>query len=101
MQTGMQEPSASASAPDQERLARARRRVAALKGFYIHLFAFAVVLTGLAVINAMLGRPWWVLWVLLGWGLGVLAHGLVVLASTSQAIAAWERRKLQQFMSRD
>ena len=97
MQTGTQEP----SAPDEERLARARRRVSALKGFYIHLFAFAAVLTGLAILNAILGPPWWVLWVLLGWGLGVLAHGLVVLASTSQAIAAWERRKLQQFMSRD
>jgi hypothetical protein len=99
MQTGTRGP--SASAPDDERLARARQRVAALKGFYIHLFAFAVVLAGLAIINAVLGRPWWVLWVLLGWGLGVLAHGLAVLAYTSQAIAAWERRKLEQFMSRD
>jgi hypothetical protein len=83
---------------DEERLARARRRLAALKGFYIHLFVFAVVLTGLLVINLAAGGPWWVLWVLLGWGLGILAHAVTVFGRTPRAIADWEERKLRQFM---
>ena len=33
------------------------------------------------------------LWVLFGWGIGVLAHGLGASARTSRAIADWEERK--------
>jgi fatty acid desaturase len=83
---------------DEERLARAKRRIAALKGFYIHLFVSALVLAGLAGVNLATGGPWWVLWVLLGWGIGVLAHALTVFGQTSRAIAAWEERKMREFM---
>ncbi len=93
-----QPPAAQPPTPDEERLARARRRLAALKGFYIHLFVFAMVLAGLTIINLATGGPWWVLWVLLGWGIGLLAHALTVFGRTSQAIANWEERKLRQFL---
>ena len=88
----------AARAASEERVARARRRLAALKGFYVHLFIFALVLAGLTIINAAVGGPWWVLWVLLGWGIGVVAHGLAVLGQGSRAIADWEARKLREFM---
>jgi 2TM domain-containing protein len=84
--------------PDEERLARARRRLAALKGFYIHLFVFATVLAGLTIVNIASGGPWWVLWVLLGWGIGILAHAITVFGRSPQAIADWEERKLRQFL---
>ena len=88
-----------ASDREEERLARARRRLAVLKSFYIHLFIFAVVLVALTIINAAVGGPWWVLWVLLGWGIGLLAHGLAVLGQTSRAVADWEERKLRQYLN--
>ena len=81
-----------------DRLAHARRRVAALKGFYIHLIVFVLVVGGLSVINLLMGRPWWVLWVLFGWGIGLLAHAIGTLGSVPRLIADWERRKLQQYM---
>ena len=84
--------------PGDERLARARRRLAALKGFYIHLFVFVMVMVGLTIINLASGGPWWVLWVLFGWGIGVLAHAITVFGRSSQAIADWEERKLRQFL---
>jgi hypothetical protein len=83
---------------DEARRERARRRVAALKGFYVHLTVFVLVMAGLAVVNLLTGRPWWVLWVVFGWGIGVVVHGLAVSARTSRAIADWEERKTQQFM---
>jgi fatty acid desaturase len=86
------------AAADAERMVRARRRVAALKGFYIHLAVYALVLAGLAVVNLLSGGSWWVLWVAFGWGIGVLAHGLAVSRRTSQALAQWEERKMQEFM---
>jgi hypothetical protein len=87
------------SGSEEERLARARRRLAALKGFYLHLFIFAVVLAALTIINAAVGGPWWVLWVLLGWGIGLLAHGLAVLSQGSRVIRDWEERKLRQYLN--
>ena len=99
MQTTTQGPAPQAPTPDDERLARARRRLAALKGFYIHLFVFAMVLAALFLINLAAGGPWWVLWVLLGWGIGLLAHALTVFGRASQVIADWEERKLRQFLN--
>ena len=93
-ETGSGTPAAS-----EERLARARRRLAALKAFYVHIFIFALVLAALTVINAAVGGPWWVLWVLLGWGIGILAHGLTVFGQSSRAIADWEERKLRQYLN--
>jgi hypothetical protein len=82
----------------EERLMQARRRVAALKGFYIHLAVFVAVLVALVAINVATGRPWWVIWVFLGWGIGVAAHALAVLGRTQRAVAAWEERKTREYM---
>jgi hypothetical protein len=100
METVTQEPPSTGRppGPNEERLAQARRRLAALKAFYIHLFVFAAVVAGLAIINLATGGPWWVLWVLLGWGIGVLAHAVTVFGRTSQMIADWEQKKLHQFL---
>jgi len=86
--------------PEQaSKFMKARRQVAAIKGFYIHLFIFALVMMGLGAINFAVGGPWWALWVLLGWGIGVLAHALTVFGRTSKRIADWEDRKIRQLMS--
>jgi hypothetical protein len=92
------DPSTAPILADQARLERAKRKVAALKGFYIHFAVFVLALAGLAIVNAFTGRPWWVLWVLFGWGIGIVAHAIAVMGRTSKAIADWEERKLQQFM---
>jgi hypothetical protein len=95
-------PAPPKSPPTAEaRLAHARRRVAALKGFYIHLIVFTLVLLGLLALNSATGGPWWVVWVFLGWGMGVLAHGLAVIGLGSRAIAAWEERKLRDYLAED
>jgi len=81
------------------KMMKARRQVSAIKGFYIHFFTFALVMLGLGAINFAVGRPWWALWVLLGWGTGVLAHALTVFGRTSKWIADWEERKVRDFSS--
>src|ERR671910_3384285 len=66
----------------QQRYERARARVQAIKGFYIHASVFVVVNIGLFVINALTtglaGGVWWFYWPLLGWGIGLGAHALGV-----------------------
>jgi hypothetical protein len=80
-------------------LAEAKRQVAARKGFYIHLAIYAVILTGLFVLNLAAGRQWWVQWVFAGWGIGVVAHALAVFASKPKTIANWEERELNRIMN--
>lgn len=52
--------------------------------FLIHLAAFAAINAILVAYNAMqavepgAARDWWVIWPLIGWGIGVLAHGFAV-----------------------
>lgn len=70
-----------------------------MKGFYVHLLVFVLVLAGLFTINAASGGGWWVLWVLFGWGIGVIAHALAVFGRAPQAVAEWEKRKVDQIAS--
>jgi fatty acid desaturase len=95
------QPRSSSAGEDRARLERARSRLAAVKGFYIHLLVFVLVVAGLVIINALTGGPWWALAVFLAWGIGVLAHGIAVMGRRSQSLANWEKRKLQQFMAED
>ena len=64
--------------PEQESYQRARKRVEALKGFYIHATVFVLVNIALLVINVMVGGGWWFYWPLLGWGIGLGVHALGV-----------------------
>lgn len=57
---------------------RARRRVDARIGWYVHALVFVLVNLGLLVINLFGGGPRWHLWPLAGWGLGLAIHGLFV-----------------------
>ncbi len=72
----------------------AKRRVAALKDFYIHLGVFVLVMCGLVVIDASTGPGWWVQWPFLGWGIGILAHAYGVFGGSPDLLANWETRKI-------
>ena len=86
---------------DQLKYDRARKRVAEIKGFYIHALVFALVVSGLAALNLALGKPYWVLWVLLGWGLGLLLHAAIVFSGELSFLSDWEARKMKQLLERD
>jgi hypothetical protein len=65
----------TAHSPQIEQLAR--QRVKARLGFYRHAFIYVVVITGLGLLAFSQGKTWAV-WPALGWGIGLLAHGLGV-----------------------
>lgn len=71
---------------------RARRRVAARMGFYVHALVFTLVNLGLYVIDAMDGSTRWHAFPLAGWGLGLAIHGLVVMLSLS----GWRERAVER-----
>ena len=60
---------------DLDRLAR--KRAGAKMGWYIHALVYVCVNLMLAVLSVFSGKHWAV-FPALGWGLGLLIHGLVV-----------------------
>ena len=57
----------------------AKQKAQAIKGFYRHLTVYVLVNILLFVVNVLTSRgSWWFYWPLLGWAIGVIAHGLTV-----------------------
>ena len=85
------------SADEAIALARVRR----IKGFYIHVAQYCITICVLAVANVVLHpRYLWVGWVALGWGGGVMFHGLRVFDKIPFLNADWERRQVEQYLGR-
>lgn len=80
---------------------RAIRYVRDLKAFYSHAATYAVVIFGLFVINLFTGisTPWFI-WPMLGWGVGVAAHGLSVFEVMSLFSPDWEKREIEKRLER-
>ncbi|MGI9584377.1 MAG: 2TM domain-containing protein [Acidimicrobiia bacterium] len=103
-------PTASGNADDQ-RLQDAREYVHNLRAFYIHATVFAVSMVIIFIVNVAVNVAagitdewwaWWSVWVLLGWGLGVAIHGLVVrLSRPNNRSSAWEERQIDKILSSD
>ena len=81
---------------------RAKKRVAEIKGFYIHLGVYLIVNAGLFAIN-MITNPdnLWFYWPLLGWGVGVAIHAFAFIIEGRWLGAEWEQRKIEQLVLRE
>lgn len=78
---------------------RAKERVAALRGFYVHLGVYVLVNLLLFLINITASPDsLWFFWPLLGWGLAVVLHALSVFGSGFLFGAAWEEKKIREIM---
>jgi hypothetical protein len=93
----------SARDEEQQRYERARKRVEALKGFYIHATAFVLVNIALFAINMLVGGAWWFYWPLIGWGIGLGAHALGVFGFGGSGPWGqdWEKRKTREMMEKE
>ena len=85
---------------DEEIYRQARKRVEEKKGFFVHLIVYSMVNLGMILIWAFAaggGYPWFV-WILGGWGIGLVSHflGVFVFNKTS----GWERRQMDAEIAR-
>ena len=84
--------------PDE---ALALAHVRKIKGFYVHLAQYVVIVGGLAIVNLVtLPGYLWVGWVAMGWGIGVVAHGLRVFDKVPFLNGQWEKREVEKFLGR-
>jgi len=81
--------------------ALALAHVRKLKGFYIHLAQYGIVIAVLTIVNLLTWhRYFWAGWVALGWGIGVLFHGLRVFDKIPFLNGEWERRQVEKYLGR-
>ena len=84
-----------------KRYQKAREKVEAIKGFYGNLAAYCLVIPALAWLNyRTTGFPW-VIFPALGWGFGVVMHGLEAFGHNPLWGKRWEERKLRELMEND
>lgn len=85
-----------------ERYQRAKKQVEEIKGFYGNLLAYIVVNLFLLFINLKYSPEYlWFFWPMLGWGIGVLFHGLKAFNYTPFLGRNWEEKKLKEFMEQE
>ena len=85
----------------QKRYERARERVSCLKGFYSNLFSYLLVVPFLFWINFKTTSLPWALIPALGWGFGLLMHGMEAHGYHPFLGRNWEARKIKELMAAD
>jgi hypothetical protein len=87
---------------EEERYYKARKRVEEIKGFYGNLISYLAVNCFLLILNLVTSPQYlWFFWPLLGWGIGVVIHGLKVFNYSPFFNKEWEERKIKEFMDKE
>ena len=83
----------------ETRYRNAKKRVEALKGFYVHLTVYVLVNLLLFTINVLTAPDsLWFYWPLMGWGIAVALQALRVFGTGGRFGAEWEERKINELM---
>jgi transcriptional regulator with XRE-family HTH domain len=80
-----------------EEESRVIEHVKDIKGFYSHLINYTVVVMGLFLINFLTSPGYyWAWWAALGWGIGLISHGISVFEVYSFFGADWEKKQIEK-----
>ncbi|MCR9139562.1 MAG: 2TM domain-containing protein [Alphaproteobacteria bacterium] len=72
-----------------------------IKGFYSHLIMYLIFAPAMVVASFFYpAENHWYIWPIVGWGMGVAAHGLSVFEVFSLFGADWERRQVEKRLRR-
>lgn len=86
---------------DYERYQKAKEQVKEIKGFYSHLVVYLCVIGFLVFINLKYSPEHiWFYLPMMGWGIGLLFHGLKVFNINFMS-KQWEERKIREFMDEE
>ncbi len=85
----------------EKRYLKAKERVKAIKDFYTNLITYCIVIPFLWWINLKTTDFMWALFPTIGWGFGVIAHGMEAYGYNPLWGKRWEERKIQELMDKD
>lgn len=76
---------------------RAHKRVKEIKSFYGNLISYCIIIPFLIILNLITSPDHlWFYWPMLGWGIGLAAHGMSVFAIGR----GWEERKIREILEK-
>ncbi|WCE31856.1 2TM domain-containing protein [Vibrio sp. SCSIO 43137] len=88
------------NSPDQQEQ-NAIDQVRAIKGFYSHLITYALVISLLFVINLLTNPGYiWAWWPAMGWGIGIVNHGLNAFEVFNFFGPKWEKKQIEKRLGR-
>ncbi len=86
---------------EEKRYAKAKERVKAIKDFYGNLMAYCLVIPFLWWLNLRTVDFLWAFFPTIGWGFGLLAHGMEAYGNNPLWGKKWQDRKIRELMERD
>jgi len=87
---------------EADRYYEAQKKVKEIKEFYQHLTVFVLVNPICIVVNLMTSPGYlWFIWCLLGWGFGLIMHGLKAFEVMPFFNKEWEQRKIQEILDKE
>ena len=87
---------------EQNAYLKAQKKMEDIKGFYGNLFAYLFFTAIMAVINLVTYADYlWFLYPGIGWGIGVLIHGMAVYNTMPFLGRDWEEKKIRQIMEKE
>ncbi|WP_445382537.1 2TM domain-containing protein [Robiginitalea sp. IMCC43444] len=84
-----------------KRYEKARERVEAIKEFYSNLGSYMLVIPFLFWLNSRTTDFLWAVFPALGWGFGLVMHGMKAYGYNPLWGKRWEERKIQELMDRE
>ncbi len=87
---------------EQEKYFYAKKRVDEIKGFYGNLISY-LIFNGFFLILNLITSPneLWFFWPLIGWGIGVVFHGMKVFNYYPFLGKNWEERKINELIEKE
>ncbi|WP_293871979.1 2TM domain-containing protein [Flavobacterium sp.] len=87
---------------EQDRYHLAKKRVEDIKGFYGNLMSYIILNIFFLVLNLITSQnELWFYWPLLGWGIGVIFHGVKVFNYSPFFNKDWEERKIKELIDKE
>ncbi len=87
---------------EQEKYFFAKKRVDEIKGFYGNLISY-IIFNGFFLVLNLITSPndLWFFWPLIGWGIGVVFHGMKVFNFYPFLGKNWEEKKINELIEKE
>jgi hypothetical protein len=92
---------------EEQKYIKAKKKVKAIKGFYVHLMVYLLVNAFLLLSQALSHGGWRVFWewqsysTMFFWGIGLAFHAFGVFGMDFILGKDWEDRKIKELMNKD
>ena len=92
---------------EEQKYIRAKKKVKAVKGFYVHLTVYIIINLFLIITSVIAGGGWNNFWqwqtynTAIFWGIGIAFHAFNVFGMNFLLGSNWEEKKIKEIMNKE